>query len=697
MLFSKIKSIMLSLLLLCAGGGFVSSCSDNVDESNLYSFTGNTVMSYLDARPDFSEYCKILRRVHLGPTLNPSASALSELLSARGNYTCFAPTNDAIQLYVDSIMGMPEGSHFDLAELSDSIAGQIAKNSLIDNGSSEAYRSSDFTVIGALDRANMNDRYVSINFETVGNRTITIINGVSRIVEADREVSNGYVHVVDQVITSSLSTLPSLMEVTSNMKVFSLLLRETSWADSLVKYIDEDYELDHVEGGQGEYAGRINKSPLHRKFGYTVFAEPDELMAEYLGITIDVDPVSGQLTPACEEAIITAIKAKCEDMELYQIAGAPKDDLTHPDNAVNQFVAYHLLGHDMAYNRMVSHYNELGFAYNKPEQLTINVFEYYVCMGKHRRLVKLTEGRTTQGPRINRLSTYDNDRDGTYDELTVINPGLKISATNPTGEENYALNGHYYPIDKVMVYDSYVRDQVLFERIRFDVCAPLSELMTNGIRRPQQKQYHYLPEGYLDGLTATEDTHVNYLNEWGAESWRDYMGDELCIMGQYDFVYRLPPVPRNGTYELRFGSSNNSLRGMAQVYIGTDKDNLPAVGLPMDLRLQNGDSGLTLIADDPEDQLTNMENDKSMRNLGFMRAPMTHGMTSGTGVTTPLRDVIGSNPVCRKILTTMQMDPEKTYYIRFKSVLENPLGQFFFDYFEYVPTQIIREGSEDIW
>ena len=57
------------------------------------------------------------------------------------------------------------------------------------------------------------------------------------------------------------------------------------------------------------------------------------------------------------------------------------------------------------------------------------------------------------------------------------------------------------------------------------------------------------------------------------------------VLGLYDFVLKLPPVPKEGQYELRMGISNNTLRGMCQIYFGDSPVNLSPAGLPVDMRL----------------------------------------------------------------------------------------------------------------
>ena len=87
--------LSLSFLLLLAG------CKEEVDTSTRYVFKYDTVLTYLQKHPQYSDYVSLLGKVPAGPI---SSSTLVQLLSARGNYTVFAPTNQAIQLYLDSLL-----------------------------------------------------------------------------------------------------------------------------------------------------------------------------------------------------------------------------------------------------------------------------------------------------------------------------------------------------------------------------------------------------------------------------------------------------------------------------------------------------------------------------------------------------------------------------------------------------------------
>lgn len=697
-LFKYFKLAVLSAVVV-SGSAFVS-CSDDIDDSNLYSFTGDVVTSYLDKNEEFSEYVQLLKRTKLS---TKATTTLYDLLSTRGNYTCFAPTNDAVHAYVDSIMGE---QNYPLDQLNDSIAELIAKNSVIDTDDDEALETNMF-VEGALSYTNMNDRYVTVDFDTLSGQVSYIINSSARIIVPDIEVENGYVHVVDAVVASSMAALPSLMETIPNLRVFTRLLQETGWADKMQDYLDLDYEFNHPETGKPTWSTQANiHTPDHRKQGYTCFVETDSLFQTKWGIT-PVVAENGEITNW--DDIKRVIEEKCGQMELYaetSTANGSPTDWTNENNVVNQFVAYHLLDQSVPYNLLVVHYNEMYYSFRNSSRLTLNITENYETMGVGRRILRITEGPTTDGKRINRCSSYDPD---TYNELTVSSPGLSISAENSDGDTRYtysALNGFYYPIDDILEYSKYVRDVVCNDRMRWDIQHWTKELASNDMLNPMVGSYYSIPNNYIDAfLNVSDETWIVYKNEMsegGTASWRDYMGNEYQVLGQYDITMLLPPVPYDGTYEIRFGMSTNEHRGMAQVYIGDNPENLPAVGLPIDLRLYTNNPQIGWLEDDEDDPTVAIENDRALRNRGYMKAPKIFGPANANGVSESARSIGSStttrNSALRKILWTGDLKAGKKYYVRFKSVLSTTQGQFFTDYWELVPKSIYAGAvAEDIW
>jgi uncharacterized surface protein with fasciclin (FAS1) repeats len=668
-----------ALLFICLVQ--MTSCSENIDDSNMYTFKGETMTDHFVNNPDqFSNFLALLDRVKPGK----NSSSMRGLLSARGNYTCFAPTNEAVQAYVDSLhtVGIMQSSS--IADIPDSIARDMVFNCLIDNGKTKAYPSTSFEE-GVLAQ-NMNDRPITITFDTLqGGASTIIVNTKSHIVEKDIKVENGYIHAVDHVIAPSNDMLGGLVENTPNTKIFGILLSYTGLDDSMMLYRDEYYEErleklypDHLLEGFGKMP-----IPEHKYYGYTCFVEPDDVFSTY-GVTYDeTNPTN----------TIEQLKKVLIDKGVYKDADKGTN-YKNPQNIIYQFVAYHLLKERVPYNRLAIHYNEYG--YNNGAY-TINTWEYYETLGPWRRLMKVTSGPKTGGYRINRYSKLSLN---TYKETSVMREGIHISADNGKYENN-ALNGFYYPISDLMMYDDDVPDKVLNERLRFDFASLFKEMMTMNLRRPvagaSANHNWNFPDCFFDDVKFKDvrdggTTAFMYLP--GTNSgWRNYQGDEFNIIQHYDFTLKLPPVPYAGVYEIRYACNNYSnVRGMAQFYMGTNPNNLAAVGVPIDLRIRASDSFVGYVADTGDGE-TDSENDKLMRNNGYMKAPLYFTPTVG-GNSSARADP----SVFRKIIYRGYMEPQKTYYMRFKSVLEATYLQFVLDYIELCPKSIYDGvDGEDRW
>ena len=85
--------------------------------------------------------------------------------------------------------------------------------------------------------------------------------------------------------------------------------------------------------------------------------------------------------------------------------------------------------------------------------------------------------------------------------------------------------------------------------------------------------------------------------------------------------------------------------------------------------------------------LRNWQNDKEMKNRGYLKGPTT---IYGTG------EELGRNrPATVRVVVTTKYLSEGEHWIRFKNVNENDDGkaQFMHDYFEIVPMTFIRDES----
>lgn len=668
----------------------LGSCQDEVDESAMYSFKGQQVIDFLRTNDSTTYFAYLATKVKLS---KKSESTVAELLSARGNYTVFAPTNRAVQNYVDSVYNT---KNFPIEECPDSTAADIINNSMIDNENYEPYLSTSFAV-GSFRRPSFADRFLTVRFDTLeAGRLGIYINTNSLVINADNEVENGVIHLVDRVITPSNETVAALISNTNNLRVFSHLLTLTGWDKIMTKFRDDRYEESHPVEGPGcstEEGGAMQPCPQHRNYGYTVFCETDSVFQKVWGLPEFVYAANGDLANWSD--VMSVILTKVQ--EAYP--NATSGDYQSKDNALNQFISYHVLPMAITYDQLVIHYNEKEYGYRNPNQLGINAWEYYETMSsKGRKLMKITEGAQTEGKRINRyVSEYDMTN---YHEVTVPRKGILIMESNG-GRDYNALNGYYYAIDSVLVYDDDVPNKVLNERLRFDICSMLPEQITNGFRRPNENQRYHLPNryelggyDYFENMSYTDETNCNYLPGYGS-GWLDYQGDEYNIEGQYDVIVKLPPVPTYGTYQLRYFTQNVAdRRSMCQFYFGENKQNLMAIGLPLDMRIMATTPTIGY-EPDTKDEDHNDENDRIMYIHNYMKGPKYFGANHATAVTT---DVRSSERCMRRIITTQNMDPNKTYYLRMKSVLESTKKQLFIDFFELVPKNVYAGVyAEDKW
>ena len=124
------KNILWIIFPLCT----LFSCTEKIDQSARYVFQDYTVTSYLETHEQYSTYYQLLDMV---PVSAISKTTVKQLVSARGNYTVFAPTNEAIEdylnkLYAKGIIETPSWDGFHDSITLDSVRQVIVYNSIID-------------------------------------------------------------------------------------------------------------------------------------------------------------------------------------------------------------------------------------------------------------------------------------------------------------------------------------------------------------------------------------------------------------------------------------------------------------------------------------------------------------------------------------------------------------------------------------
>ena len=483
--------------------------------------------------------------------------------------------------------------------------------------------------------------------------------------------------------------------------VTAKLIEACGLCDSLDVLRDNEYERlyqNNTIPSQTDISSSGNSqeyfyTPEHRLYGYTLFAETDDFWEATIGKNYDAITVAD---------VAAYIQQHCQFTKDY----SNDEAYSNPENVLYQFVTYHLLNRRLSPSHLVEHVNENGFNPNT-NTLGVAVCEYYTTMGD-RRLLRVFESAESNGICLNRFPRLDNSRQGTYHELSCDQDKAGIAVSQAITSE--IPNAVIYPIDQLLAFDHATAQNMGNIRLRMDVATFFPEMATNGIRlseiADERHKNVYLPNDiypYLEDLTVNSSTQFFY---WTGRNngWSNMHGDEFTVCGK-DFTLRLPPVPTNGIYELRMGvNSGANTRGIFQPYFGTDPENLRPLGMPIDfrqsgdnyLRTSNGNvvSNIGYVADTDDDAYNQMI-DNELHENGFMKGCLQY-CAGSAGYSSMMRE---NKYNLRVILGSQTLESDKTYYIRFRSMMVDSTLQFYMDYFEFCPKAIYDnpDKPEDIW
>lgn len=681
------KLFLLNAALLGVGLGF-TACNIEPDESDLYTSTGETVESFIQSDTTLTSFNYILSRV-----------GLNKRMATYGQYTCFAPTNDAVAEYIDSLYNDPEAivehngmESNSLEGLSDSLCNDIAKYHLADG----LYSILEMGGSGAT-ISTMLGRPISARTDTLGR---TVLNDVAVISSEDNEVTNGIVHKIEAVVPRSTRYIGETMKRLDGYTIFSEALQRTGLADSLnVASKNKEYTIsDHSDTNGNELY-----YPTECKLGFTIFAESDELLASK-GITT-FDQLVGYANEVYRDAA-----SWYDYLDEVGETVSTGDDYTNRFNALNMFIAYHILPMSMAQDQLVFE-NKTGVSPSVSKWNYVNggePYDYYATMLPNT-IIKIWEpSQITKTLYINRYKTFNTltDEVGTMGSDAMHE--LKFKGVEIERQDIMAYNGYIHPIKDILVYNSQVPNGVLHERLRFEATTFLPEFINNGFRYLSMTEVSNLngggsgariafPLDYFDNVICyTSETTLRY-NVKG--DYRSYQADAFQGWGQYDLAVRLPHVP-SGTYEFRLFYSPMAHGGMMQFYIGNSSNvqEMLALDIPLDVRIDEEDPRIGWTAFYEEDDL-GIASDEAMRNRGYMRAPCSfRGHPDGTGDMQSNNCRGDGTVTLRRILGRVQMKQSEDYWFRIKNVIPDETDlKWQLDFIELVPVDVVDNDqySED--
>lgn len=636
----------------------LNACIDDYKPGTYYTFTGRTIADFLEEQPDqFSDFIEVLKR----------AETWGEM-DTYGEYTCFAPTNSAFDAYLAK-KGLSS-----IDELSDADCDTITWTHLVN----ATYFMSDM-VEGSLPSVNMNDRFLTLSYDSAQNeegryRLRYCINKNSHIISMDDTVENGVVQVVDSVIKVAGDYIFDVISENPGSKIFAEALRLVCLEDSLKEWWDYDYHIDDDSVDDG-IIGQGGGSDYHvyywgkKKTNFTVLVEPDSVYARY-GIT-DIEALKEYAKQIYDESYPND-------------AGKYDDDFGNRKNPLNRFVSYHILKFGVPSSADFNYRSDIiesrcVLEYIDPE----DYFEAYMPHSIMR--LSTVYSGAEKGVYINRRGIGSKETEFGLEKVRGIRV---LDASEMISVDNEGSNGYFHYIDDILTYDKNTRENVLNRRMRIDCCTLSPDFMTSGARQRAPKNGN---EGIgfkqpTNFHSYTED-YIMWVRSAVTANW-SYQGDGLDLQGNWDLCLKLPPVPYDGTWELRLSYRGYEGCGVAQNYVGDSPQTLEPCGIPTDLRLsavanhnigwesdedQNGEEGIRAL-------------DKAMHNRGYMKGPDSH--TNGSDAFRTL------NTMARRIVTTQYFYAEKDYYLRMKLVSDNAKSEMNFDYMEWCPKNVY-DNNED--
>lgn len=634
---------LLWVMVIGAFVGLFAACdSDDVGE-NYYTFTGKTMGQYIEENPeDYSEFSKML-----------DTTGVKSLLNAYGEYTCFLPNNLAIFDYYEQ-EGFSSLTDMSLDSIKKLVYNHIIKDHVLET---------DLFGNGFIPNLTMNGRYLRVAISSNGSGLVYTINGSSTIAKMNMEVHNGIIHEIDQVLSPTENSLVEAIAAEDKFSLFYNAVITTGLGNELLLVEDKDYVPDEVlleRDGVVQGHGILTSVPKEKKYGYTALVPSNETFAKY-GIS-NLDEMA-------------AYAKELYDPMYPQDAGI--SDVTNRKNSLNRLIAYHLINKKLTQRLFIEAYDNTGQFFESTGEThaikVVDMFEYIEPMAPN----TLIEVRT-----LRTSNEYD-----VFNMITETGEAVRLT----DDYDNDALNGVYHEIDGILAYTRDVEREITSKRIRMDGASFFPELTNNNMRIGSASKEHPsiewdFPQGYIERVRVSETTVFGYITP--DDRFQDYQGDEIFLTGLYDFTITTLPIPA-GTYEIRFGYQPTPFRGVAQLYW----DGKPC-GIPLNLSILANDPriGHVVPGMDPNDP-NGYENDKMMRNRGYMKAPASFQVIKDSNNGGWYMGVArNSEDALRKILGIFTFDEMTTHEFSVKAAQE---GQFMFDYLEFVPLEVIEK--EDIY
>ena len=257
------------------------SCTKTAVEAGFKDVLKYTIYDYIVANPkDYSSFLLILKSGGMDKTLsayNPNGQ----------DYTLFLPDNAAVDNFIKQT-----GSYASLDDLVKDAAycKALGNYHVVNMGTA----TQDFP-FGAFTQPSLSGDYLNVNFILAKDTTYYKINNQAPVIKTNIKVSNGYVHVISEMLRPITLNSYGWLKKNPDFKIFTAAIEATG----INTILDVDMKL--------------KDQPLQP---FTMLVEPDSIFKKR-GIT-NLDDLKKEISPA-------------------------RTDYTSSTNPLNLFVGYHIL------------------------------------------------------------------------------------------------------------------------------------------------------------------------------------------------------------------------------------------------------------------------------------------------------------------------------------------------------------------
>ena len=271
------------------------------------------------------------------------------------------------------------------------VVGLVPIKFLKDDVIQHAFETNNFPIANGaeLPLSTMNDTKITVQYGDSTDWDIKVADAIVDKKNRDIPVSNGIIHAVHNVVAPDNNSLAQyLTNILGGRKegfhVAALMVEAAGLMDTLSKVRDDVYEKLYQEGRIPDYTSQYGYTydtnacaPEHRYYGFSFFAETDEFWSNAIG------------KPALE-ITLDDVMEYLEGQGVYPDATRDKN-YTQENNLLNRFITYHIIPARLTPDRLIYHYNEMGYNHTTGN-LGVAMSEFYVTLGK-RRLLKIYESR----------------------------------------------------------------------------------------------------------------------------------------------------------------------------------------------------------------------------------------------------------------------------------------------------------------